>query len=73
LSITASDTQGRARQGSAASQERRLYRSGTKGAVHRDEETVGSKKEGGRWHWQSERLSESPIQSLSVIEGLSQV
>jgi len=33
----------------------------------------GGQKEGRCWHGKSERLSESRIQSLSVIEGLSQV
>src|ERR1700722_15971425 len=40
--------QGSARQSSRASQEGRSHRSGTQGAVHRNEETVGGEKEGGR-------------------------
>jgi hypothetical protein len=34
-------------EGSGASKERRSYRSGTKGAVHRNEKTVGEKEKGG--------------------------
>jgi hypothetical protein len=42
------DAQGSTRQSTGASQERRSNRSGTKGTLHRNEETVGGEKEGGR-------------------------